>query len=93
MTIKPIEEIRAFLEKFAVPMGIEIVDVEFDKHTDTLTAFIETEQGVDLDTCEKFHNAINDPIDEFDPSNGAPYTLNVSSPGLDRPHHISQVQL
>lgn len=85
MQLKPIEEIRAFLEKIATPMGIEIVDVEFDKHTDALTVFIETEQGVDLDTCEKFHNAINDPIDELDPSYGAPYTLNVSSPGLDRP--------
>ena len=85
MQLKPIEEIRAFLEAIATPMDIEIVDVEFDKHTDTLTVFIETEQGVDLDTCEKFHNAINDPIDELDPSCGAPYTLNVSSPGLDRP--------
>lgn len=85
MNIKPIEDIRSFLEKFAAPMKIEIVDVEFDKHANALTIFIETEQGVDLDTCEKFHNAINDPIDEFDPSYGAPYTLNVSSPGLDRP--------
>ena len=85
MQFKPIEEVRAFLENIATPMGIEIVDVEFDKSTDTLTAYIETEQGVDLDTCEKFHNAINDPIDELDPSYGAPYTLNVSSPGLDRP--------
>lgn len=85
MQFKPVEEIRDFLQKFAEPMNIEIVDVEFDKHTDTLTVFIETENGVDLDTCEKFHNAINDPIDEFDPSGGLPYTLNVSSPGLDRP--------
>ena len=66
-------------------MGIEIVDVEYDKHLNSLTVFIETESGVDLDTCEKFHNAISDPIDELDPSYGAPYTLNVSSPGLDRP--------
>lgn len=85
MDFKPIEEIRSFLEKIAYPMEIEIVDVEFDKHSQTLTVFIETESGVDLDTCEKFHNAINDPIDELDPSYGAPYTLNVSSPGLDRP--------
>ncbi len=82
---KSVEEIRSFLEKFATPMGIEIVDVEYDKHTNALTVFIETEQGVDLDTCEKFHNAIMDPIDELDPSEGEPYTLNVSSPGLDRP--------
>ncbi len=85
MQLKPIEEIRAFLEKIAEPMQIEIVDLEFDKRTETLTVFIETENGVDLDTCEKYHNAIMDPIDELDPTNGAPYTLNVSSPGLDRP--------
>ncbi|MDE6867878.1 MAG: ribosome maturation factor RimP [Clostridia bacterium] len=85
MQIKPVEEIRAFLQKIADSMDIEIVDVEFDKRNSTLTVFIETEQGVDLNTCEKFHNAIMDPIDELDPSYGAPYTLNVSSPGLDRP--------
>lgn len=85
MQIKPVEEIRAFLEGIAGPMDIEIVDVEFDNRCSTLTVFIETEQGVDLNTCEKFHNAIMDPIDELDPSYGAPYTLNVSSPGLDRP--------
>ena len=85
MQIKPMTEIRAFLEKIAVPMEIEIVDVEFDNRSATLTVFIETEQGVDLNTCEKFHNAIMDPIDELDPSYCVPYTLNVSSPGLDRP--------
>ncbi len=85
MQIKPLEEIRSFLEKYAQPLGIEIVDVEWDDRTASLTAFIETENGVDLDTCEKFHNAIMEPIDELDPTFDKPYTLNVSSPGLDRP--------
>ena len=40
---------------------------------------------MDLDTCEKFHRAIDPVLDEVDPSFGVPYTLNVSSPGLDRP--------
>ena len=66
-------------------MNIEIFDVETNDRSAALTVFIETEQGVDLSTCEKFHNAIMDPIDALDPSDGAPYTLNVSSPGLDRP--------
>lgn len=83
MNFKPVAEIRDYLEKIALPMGIEIVDVE--TKGDNLTVFIETENGVDLDTCEKFHNAIMEPIDELDPSYGAAYTLNVSSPGLDRP--------
>jgi ribosome maturation factor RimP len=85
MKIKPIEELKVFLEKIAQPMGIEIVDIEFDEKVGAITVFIETEAGVDLDTCEKFHNAIMEPIDEFDPTYDAPYVLNVSSPGLDRP--------
>ena len=40
---------------------------------------------MDLDTLEKFHNVIDPVLDEYDPSYGASYTLNVSSPGLDRP--------
>lgn len=85
MNVKPIEEIKSFLETIARPMGIEIVDVEFSDKDNALTVFIETEAGVDLDTCEKFHNAIMEPIDELDPTYDQPYTLNVSSPGLDRP--------
>lgn len=73
------------LEEIASPMGIEIVEVECNDKAATLTVYIETAAGVDLDTCEKFHNAISDPLDELDPSAGEPYTLNVSSPGLDRP--------
>lgn len=85
MKIKPLDEIRAFFEDAAKEFGIEIVDVEFNDKTAALTAYIETENGVDLDTCEKFHNAVMDPIDVLDPTFGAPYTLNISSPGLDRP--------
>ena len=85
MQVKPIKEITEFLEKIATPMGVEIVEVEWNEKATSLTVYIETETGVDLDTCEKFHNAILEPIDELDPTYDKPYTLNVSSPGLDRP--------
>lgn len=86
MNVKPIEEIRALLEEIAAPMGIEIVDVEFKQgKSPALTVYADTETGIDLDTCEKFHRAIDGPLDELDPTFGAAYTLNVSSPGLDRP--------
>ena len=68
MQLKSLDEIRALSQKIAADMNIEIVDVEFDNRTDTLTVYIETEGGVDLDTCEKFHNAINEPLDGLDPS-------------------------
>ena len=85
MKFKPVAEIGEMLGGIAEGLNIEIVEVECNEKTAALTVYIETEAGVDLDTCEKFHNAIFEPIDELDPSYGEPYTLNVSSPGLDRP--------
>lgn len=85
MNFKPLEEVTALLENIAQPMGIEIVELALNDKQASMTVYIETETGVDLDTCEKFHNAISEPLDELDPSYGAAYTLNVSSPGLDRP--------
>ncbi len=86
MKTKSIEELKQLLVSIAEPMNIEVVDVEFRMSKNpSLTVFIDTEDGVDLDTCEKYHNAIDAPLDEFDFTLGASYTLNVSSPGLDRP--------
>ena len=85
MKFKPVEEIIAFLTKYAEEIGVEIVDVEAKSgKSPYLTVFIDKDGGVDLDTLEKFHNLINIPLDEFDPYD-SPYTLNVSSPGIDRP--------
>ena len=86
MKIKPVEEIQNTLQPIADEMQIEIVEVEFKQGREpALTVYIDTETGVDLNTCEKFHRAIDPVLDELDPTFGAPYTLNVSSPGLDRP--------
>ncbi len=86
MKIKPIEEIRAVLAPIATEQGLEIVEVEFKQGKEpALTVYIDRESGVDLDACEAFHRAIDPVLDELDPTFEAPYTLNVSSPGLDRP--------
>ena len=86
MKVKTIEEIQSAIQPTADEMSIEIVEVEFKQgHSPALTVYIDIEGGVDLDTCEKFHRAIDEPLDELDPTYGEPYTLNVSSPGLDRP--------
>ena len=86
MKIKTIEEIQNALQPIADEQSIEIVEVEFKQGKEpALTVYIDVDGGVDLDTCEKFHRAIDPVLDEIDPTFGAPYTLNVSSPGLDRP--------
>ena len=86
MKFKSREEIIESVKPIADEIGAEIVDVEVKiSKNPSITVFIDTDGGVDLDTLEKFHNAIDPVLDELDPSYGSAYTLNVSSPGLDRP--------
>ena len=70
----------------AEELGLEIVEVAYEKKHDgmNLTIYIDKQGGVKLEDCEALHRAIDEPLDVLDPTNGAPYTLNVSSPGLDR---------
>ena len=86
MKVKTIQEIQDVLQPIADEMQLEIVEIDFKQGREpSLTIYIDIENGVDLNTCEAFHRAIDPVLDELDPTFGAPYTLNVSSPGLDRP--------
>ena len=68
-------------------LGYELVDVTyvFKDKAWQLTAFIHKPEGISLSDCEKVHYTIDAILEELDPTNGAPYNLNVSSLGLDRP--------
>lgn len=86
--IKPLSEIKTFLTPIGESVGVRVVDVEWKGNA--LTVYIDKDGGVDLDTCEKFHRAIDAPLDELDPTFGAAYTLNCSSLGLDRPFRTEE---
>ena len=82
------ESVEEFLKPIVENLGYEIVEVEFAKkyNGDNLTIFIDKKGGgIDINDCETVHNAIDEPLDELNPTNDKPYTLNVSSPGIDRP--------
>lgn len=65
-------------------------DVEFVKEVDWfLRVYIDSENGIDLDDCEKVSNAISDMLDEKDPISTS-YSLEVSSCGLER--HLREVK-
>lgn len=85
MKAKSESEILEFLTPYAQSLNLEIVEVSFKMAKNPqLTIYIDKEGGVDLNACEEFHNLINAPLDELNPYENS-YTLNVSSPGLDRP--------
>ncbi len=88
MKVKSVQEIEQALAPVAESVGVEIYEIQFKQGKNpSLTVFLDTDRagGIDLDTCEKFHNAADPVLDELDPTYGQPYTFNVSSPGLDRP--------
>ena len=85
MQIKPMREIEEFLRPVAEEAGCEIVEAVWNKREKSLTIGIDAAGGVDMDRFEKSHRAADPALDELDPTYGAAYTLNCSSPGLDRP--------
>ena len=66
--------------------GVEVVTVGIvgAKKAPTIRVFIDTPDGVSFDELSTAQAWINDIMDELDPFPGA-YTLEVSSPGIDRP--------
>jgi ribosome maturation factor RimP len=85
------KSISELVSEFATPivenLGYELVEVKYAKgHSGMeLTLFIYSKQGISLEDCEKVSRAIDEPLDELNPTNDVSYTLNVSSLGLDRP--------
>ena len=85
------KSVSELVSEFATPivenLGYELVEVKYAKgHSGMeLTLFIYSKQGISLEDCEKVSRAIDEPLDELNPTNDVSYTLNVSSLGLDRP--------
>jgi len=67
-------------------LGLELIEVVCvgQGPRSVLRVFIDKPGGVTLDDCERAHVALGPALDVADPFPHA-YTLEVSSPGLDRP--------
>jgi len=76
------ETLLKLLEPVIEALGYELVELEFPPHL--LRIYIDREGGVTVDDCEKVSRQVSSVLDVEDPIPGA-YTLEVSSPGLDRP--------
>ena len=76
-------------------LGYELIEVEFAPGPGggTLRFYIDKAEGIDAEDCAKVSHALLDSIEADDPLPGD-YSIEVSSPGLDRalrtPAHFSQ---
>ena len=68
-------------------MGYDLVEIEYAKKVDgmNLTFVIDKNPKVNIEDCEKVHRMLDEELDKLNPTNDAPYILNVESVGLDRP--------
>lgn len=86
----PKEDTCTYVRNIVLPilesMGLELVDVEFGKvgRDAVLRLFIDKEGGVVLDDCANVSRELSIILDVEDVI-ACNYTLEVSSPGLDRP--------
>ncbi|HJP07514.1 MAG: ribosome maturation factor RimP [Acidiferrobacteraceae bacterium] len=79
--------IRALLEPAVEDMGYELLMVELTGSSgggQILRTYIDAPGGILLDDCEQVSKQVSAILDVEDPIKGE-YTLEVSSPGVDRP--------
>ena len=79
------DQLQALLAPVIESMGCELWGLEYltQGRFSTLRIYIDAAEGVSLDQCEKVSRQISSVMDVEDPIEGE-YTLEVSSPGLDR---------
>lgn len=86
MLSKKEQQLLDALSPRAEAEGVEIVTIEVvgSRKAPTIRVYIDTDHGVSFDELASSQAWINDIMDALDPFPGA-YTLEVSSPGIDRP--------
>lgn len=79
------ERVEELIKDKIENIGYSLYDVEYAKEGPNyfLRIFIDSENGIDLDDCEKVSNEINGKLDEADYIKEQ-YFLEVSSPGVER---------
>lgn len=81
-----LDHVREIVERVARDLGLEVVEVEFrgGGKSRMLRIFIDKREGVTHADCEAVSREASTILDVEDAVPGGSYTLEVSSPGLDR---------
>lgn len=79
------EKIESLVTKPINNLGYDVYDVQYVKEGKDyyLRIFIDKQEGIDLNDCEKVNNEINNLLDEADYIKDQ-YFLEISSPGIER---------
>ena len=80
------ERVRSVAQRVTADRGFELVDVELKRAAGSslLRLYVDKPGGIGLDDLQSVSEEVSAILDAEDPIEGH-YTLEVSSPGLDRP--------
>lgn len=81
------DEVRPVVAPLVEAEGMDLEDVEITPagRRRLLRVVVDADGGVDLDAVARLTTAVSEALDDADVMGGAPYTLEVTSPGVDRP--------
>ena len=73
--------------KIIEDLGYEFVEVKCEKIEGdlTVTLVIYKDSGITFSDCKLVSNAVDETLEELNPTNDSPYFLDISSYGLDKP--------
>lgn len=80
-------DVRAVVEPVVASLGLDLedLDVQASGRRRRVSVVIDRDGGVDLDGIAAASRALSDALDASDLMGDDPYTLEVTSPGIDRP--------
>jgi|SRR5579863_1445378 len=89
--VELLEALQNIVQPILASLEMELVEVVYSGHSRSgvVRVFIDRPGGVTLEDCERAHQHLGYALDAADPIAHA-YTLEVSSPGLDRPLRVER---
>ena len=81
------DRLRTLLEPLATGAGLDLEEIAVTPagKRRLLRVVVDSDAGVQLDAVAELSRRISEVLDESDVMGGAPYVLEVTSPGTDRP--------
>jgi ribosome maturation factor RimP len=81
-----VDQVRELIADYLDREGVELVEVTYRREQSgmVLRLLVDTPEGITVDECEEINNFVSEVLDKENTINER-YTIEVSSPGLDRP--------
>jgi ribosome maturation factor RimP len=79
--------LHAVVEPVVAALGLDLegIDVQAAGRRRRVAVVVDRDGGIDLDAIAETSRAVSDALDAAEAMGDAPYTLEVTSPGVDRP--------